>query len=78
MEHTRSALKVLLSAALCSESPIFQAVSAVKAFRARGASAEDLLVVLEELRPTLSEEQEDAALEVMDVVSGWCSPDRQL
>ncbi len=47
-------------------------------FRARGASAEDLLVVLEELRPTLSEEQEDAALEVMDVVSGWCSPDRQL
>jgi hypothetical protein len=39
-----------------------------------GEKRETILTKMEELRKSVSDEQEDILLEVMDFLVGWCSP----
>lgn len=39
-----------------------------------GTPRDQLIMRLEELRSGLSDSNEDAVLEVLDFVTGWCSP----
>ena len=43
-----------------------------------GAKREPILTKIEELRKSVSDEQEDILLEVMDFLVGWCSPHMKL
>ena len=43
-----------------------------------GEKREAILTKLEELRKSVSDEQEDILLEVMDFLAGWCSPHAKL
>jgi hypothetical protein len=43
--------------------------------RADGEPKEALLAVMQELRGSVSEEQEDLLLDGMDWLAGWCHPD---
>jgi len=43
-----------------------------------GEKREAILTELEELRKSVSDEQEDILLEVMDFLVGWCSPHAKL
>ena len=52
-----------------------QAVSAfVRELRKEGQTKEAILARMEALRRSVSDEQEDVLLEVMDFLVGWCSP----
>jgi len=39
---------------------------------------ETIIIKMEELRKSVSDEQEDILLEVMDFLVGWCSPHTKL
>jgi hypothetical protein len=39
-----------------------------------GEKRKTILIKMEELRKSVSDEQEDILLEVMDFLVGWCSP----
>jgi len=43
-----------------------------------GEKRETILAKMEELRKSVSDEQEDILLEVMDFLVGWCSPHTKL
>jgi hypothetical protein len=43
-----------------------------------GEKRETILANMEELRKSVSDEQEDILLEVMDCLVGWCSPHAKL
>ena len=43
-----------------------------------GANREPILTTMEDLRKSVSDEQEDILLEVMDFLVGWCSPHMKL
>jgi hypothetical protein len=43
-----------------------------------GTSRADVVARLEALRPGLSDSDEDVVLEVLDFVTGWCSPHARL
>jgi hypothetical protein len=43
-----------------------------------GEKRETILTKMEELRKSVSDEQEDILLEVMDYLVGWCSPHAKL
>jgi hypothetical protein len=55
-----------------------EALNALRDFvirlRTEGKSKEDILTRMQELRKSVSDEQEDILLEVMDFLVGWCSP----
>jgi Spy/CpxP family protein refolding chaperone len=43
-----------------------------------GEKRETILTKMEDLRKSVSDEQEDILLEVMDYLVGWCSPHAKL
>jgi hypothetical protein len=43
-----------------------------------GAPREEIVAKLEALRPRLSDSDEDVVLDVLDFVTGWCSPQVRL
>jgi hypothetical protein len=55
-----------------------EAVNAIRALveelRRNGEQKETILARLQELRGSVSSEQEDVLLDVMDFLVGWCSP----
>jgi hypothetical protein len=55
-----------------------EAVNAIRALveelRRRGEQKETIRARMQELRGSVSSEQEDILLEVMDYLAGWCSP----
>jgi hypothetical protein len=56
-----------------------QAVSAfVRSLRREGQAKEAILARLKALRSSVSEEQEDVLLDVMDFLVGWCSPNLRI
>jgi hypothetical protein len=56
-----------------------QAVSAlVRSLRRQGQTREAILVRLDALRSSVSVEQEDVLLDVMDFLVGWCSPNLRI
>ena len=46
----------------------------VEELRRKGEQKEAILARMQELRGSVSSEQEDILLEVMDFLVGWCSP----
>jgi len=55
-----------------------EVMSALRAFveklRKEGETKEAILARMQELRSSVSDEQEDILLEIMDFLVGWCSP----
>jgi hypothetical protein len=43
-----------------------------------GVPRDQIIEALEAIRPSLSDEDEDVVLEVLDFVTGWCSPSARL
>jgi hypothetical protein len=55
--------------------PLAQVVSTLREYRDQGASRREVYLALEALREKArDDETEDRILEVMDIVSGFCSP----
>jgi hypothetical protein len=50
----------------------------VRQLRADGCAKEVLLADLEEIRCLVTEDVEDEVLDVMDVLSDWCSPHNRI
>lgn len=51
----------------------------LETFKALGNSSEDALSELEQLRQKVGlEDKEDTVLELMDIVVGYCSPDKDI
>ena len=50
----------------------------IRELRAQGEPKETILARLQELRTSVSDEQEDILLEVMDFLVGWCSPQARI
>ena len=59
-----------------------EALTAVSAFvrdlRKQGQAKEAILARMQALRDSVSDEQEDVLLEVMDFLVGWCSPQARI
>jgi hypothetical protein len=54
---------------------VLSALSAfVEKLRKEGETKEAILASMQELRSSVSDEQEDILLEIMDFLVGWCSP----
>ena len=55
-----------------------EVLSALRAFveklRKEGETKDAILARMQELRSSVSDEQEDILLEIMDFLVGWCSP----
>jgi hemerythrin len=55
-----------------------EVLSALRAFveklRKEGETKEAILARMQELRSSVSDEQEDILLEIMDFLVGWCNP----
>lgn len=64
--------------ALKYPNPIGELRSVAENLLTDGYEMADLLAELEWLRPQLNEEEEDNVLEVMDFLTGWCSPHLQI
>lgn len=68
--------------ALESEQPIWRLREEVQRLLSAGHDRETVLSQLESLRHTLQvagrDADEDIVLDVMDYLTGWCSPDMQL
>jgi hypothetical protein len=65
-------------AALASQSPLDGLRSAAEHELQAGTPREQVVATLEALRSGLSDGDEDVVLEVMDFVTGWCSPQVRL
>jgi hypothetical protein len=67
-----------LAQALCAEDPTTSLSNAVRLLVAQGQDRDSLYVELEKLRTLLEgsgrEADEDVVLDVMDFLSGFCSP----
>ena len=70
-----NALRDDLFAAMQSEAPARHLRAAVKNLIDNGGVRDVLRAELESLRIGASDAQEDAILDVLDFLSGWCSPD---
>jgi len=72
----------LFGSAIRAPNPLEQLRKAVMGLLDQGYSHEDLLVQLEKYRDTLRatarETDENVVLDVMDFLSGWCSPHMRL
>jgi hypothetical protein len=65
-------------AALASEHRLDELRYAAEHELQAGVPREQVVAKLEALRPGLSESDEDVVLEVLDFVTGWCSPRARL
>lgn len=65
-------------AALNQADPLAGLREAVVELRREGRSANDLRAALEEIRADLDETDEDIVLEVLDFLTGWCSPEMRI
>jgi len=61
-------------AALASEHRLEELRRAVEHELQAGVPREEIVARLEALRPGLSDSDEDVVLDVLDFVTGWCSP----
>lgn len=72
----------LFKAALATDQPVQELRNAVQNLLHQGAARNDLLLHMEALRNQLQKDQreadEDAVLDVMDFLVGWCSPHMEL
>jgi propanediol dehydratase small subunit len=76
---TGSRLTEELEAALAIGHSLRQIVEALRGYRSAGISREEVLQALECLRSQAQDEaQEDRILEVMDIVSGFCSAENSV
>jgi hypothetical protein len=63
-----------LREAICSQVPFAQLVATLREYRDRGVTRDEAYAALESLRESAPDEAtEDGILELMDIVSGWCS-----
>jgi hypothetical protein len=73
-----SSVKDELAAAVCAENPTERLSEVVRGLVSQGQQRGSIYAELEKLRTTLQkigrDEAEDAVLEVMDFLTGWCSP----
>lgn len=65
-------------AALASEHQLDDLRRAAEHELQAGIPREQVVAKLEALRPGLSDSEEDVVLEVLDFVTGWCSPQVRL
>ncbi|MGZ4358109.1 MAG: hypothetical protein ACXVRU_14995 [Gaiellaceae bacterium] len=65
-------------AALASEHRLDDLRAAAENELQAGTPREQVVAKLEALRPGLSDSDEDVVLEVLDFVTGWCSPHMRL
>ncbi|OAD22657.1 hypothetical protein THIOM_001532 [Candidatus Thiomargarita nelsonii] len=69
----------VLTEALQKSSPIEKLEQIVKDLLGKGYSKENILAEFEYFRETTTDEDyEDVVLEVMDFITGWCSPHKRL
>jgi len=72
----------VLTEALQKSSPIEKLEQIVKDLLGKGYSKESILAEFERFRTTLGtttgEDYEDVVLEVMDFITGWCSPHKRI
>ncbi|KHD08156.1 hypothetical protein PN36_27630 [Candidatus Thiomargarita nelsonii] len=69
----------VLTEALQKNSPIEKLEQIVKDLLGKGYSKESILAEFEDFRETTTDEDyEDVVLEVMDFLTGWCSPHKRL
>ncbi|KHD05330.1 hypothetical protein PN36_34380 [Candidatus Thiomargarita nelsonii] len=72
----------VLTEALQKSSPIEKLEQIVKDLLGKGYSKESILAEFERFRATLGtttdEDYEDVVLEVMDFITGWCSPHKRI
>jgi hypothetical protein len=70
-DHLFEGLQEIISAG----APLAHVVSTLREYRDQGASRREVYTALEALREKARvDETEDRILEVMDIVSGFCSP----
>lgn len=50
----------------------------IQSFKALSHSRESILSELEQLRQKVEDDKEDKVLELMDIVSGHCTPDKTI
>jgi len=75
MSDLKKLLKKALEESLMHDKPVIELRSAVKRITVIGYEKEDVLNEFEALRNDLSNEaEEDIILDVMDFITGWCSP----
>jgi hypothetical protein len=71
-----------LAGALCSEDPERTLADAVRGLVAQGMERDAVYEELERLRGTLRETgreaEDDLVLDVMDLLTGWCSPQARI
>lgn len=72
----------ILDQALASSDPVRELRSIIMHLNAEGLAKDDILAHLErrrrELRAAGRDREEDAVMDVMDFVNGWCSPHMKL
>ena len=64
----------ILNRSKTHEEALYALRDLVKKLREEGENKEDILARMQELRSSLSDEQQDILLEVMDFLVGWSSP----
>lgn len=74
----RTSFEEAIRDALAREATLDELCELLREHRDRGLTQRAAYRALQELRPTMDAPAEDALLEVMDVVSGWCAPARRV
>jgi hypothetical protein len=60
------------------EASLEELISIVRTFKEAGGSREDAYAILQQARFEVDDRKEDRLLELMDFVSGYCSPEKRL
>jgi hypothetical protein len=68
----------ILNSSKTREEALYSLRAFVEELRKEGESKEAILNTMQELRSSVSDEQEDIMLEVMDFLVGWCHPDAKI
>ena len=70
-EHLLEGLEAVIS----SGAPLGDVISTLRGYRRLGVTRHEVQVALEELRDQAQDEaKEDRILEILDIVTGFCSP----
>jgi hypothetical protein len=64
--------------ALAAPEPREQLRAAAQRQLREGARRQELVNAVERLRPEVTDAQEDELLELLDIITGWCSPGERL
>jgi hypothetical protein len=67
-----------IQAALAENASIEEIVGILRAYRRQGMSAKSAAEVLEAIRINADEKTEDRILEILDIVTGFCPPERRV